>query len=140
MVALGKMTKPLKRVGLNDEGRGGNSSFGDLAGRLRRRVLGAVELVSVVGEDFFARIDSGAEKSSICISLVEKFNLGPAIEETSIRSTNGKELRKVIMIAIKLADCEIVEKFNVSDRKHMSYPILIGRNILERGFLIDVAR
>ena len=49
-------------------------------------------------------------------------------------------IRKVIMISIKLANREIVEKFNISDRRHMSYPILVGRNILKRGFLIDVTK
>lgn len=134
------MAKPLKKAGLDDEEPRGNDSLDDLARGSEQIILGAIEPVVVMGEDFLARIDSGAEKSSICESLVEKFDLGPVVDETNIRSANGRKLRKVIRISIKLAGHKIVEKFNVSDRRHMSYPILIGRNILERGFLIDVRK
>ena len=134
------MVKALKKAGLDDEEPGGKSSFGDIAEGLKPIILGAIEKVIVAGRNFSARIDSGAENSSICESLVGKFKLGPVVDEANVRSANGSTSRDVILIPIKLKGLDIVERFNVSDRRSMMYPVLIGRNILERGFLVDVTK
>ena len=125
---------------MDEEEPGGKGSSEDLAEGLRPIILGAVESVIVAGKDFSARIDSGAENSSICESLVEEFKLGPVVDEANVHSANGSTSRDVILIPVKLKGLDIVERFNVSNRRTMKYPILIGRNILKRGFLIDVTK
>jgi len=43
----------------------------------------------------------------------------------------------IILVDLELAGIHTDVKFNVSDRTHMKYPILIGRNLLRKGFLVD---
>ena len=39
---------------------------------------------------------------------------------------------------VKIGDQEIEEEFTLADRSHMTYPVLIGQNILKKGnFMID---
>jgi len=84
-----------------------------------------------------ARIDTGAKSNSIDENLIKKLNIGKGDKTTIVKSSMGKAVRHVIMIEIELAGRKIKGRFTVADRSNLKYPILIGRNILKNGFLID---
>jgi len=88
-------------------------------------------------EEVTARIDSGATKSSIDINLSSKLKLGPVVASKMVKSANGARLRPMVEVTIRIGDKELTENFTLADRSHMKYKVLIGQNILRRGFLID---
>ena len=107
----------------------------------KKIILGLVEEVYLETKKglkkFSARIDTGASRSSIDKDLVEEFGLGPIIKEMIIRSAEGKSKRPVMKVNIVLSDTKFSEEFTIANRTHMKYPVLIGRDILKHGFLID---
>ncbi|KAA9340852.1 ATP-dependent zinc protease family protein [Adhaeribacter soli] len=48
--------------------------------------------------------------------------------------------RYVIKTPIQLFDKTILAEFSLSDRSDMRYPVLIGRVLLKRHFIVDVSR
>lgn len=104
-------------------------------------VIGLVEDVILkhnkIGEPVIARIDTGATKSSMDLALASKLKLGPVVATKLIKSASGQHIRPIIEATVEIAGKEIREKFTLADRSHMKYSILIGQNILKRGFLID---
>lgn len=110
-----------------------------------RAVVGFVEEVSILDKehnpiDGFskvkARIDSGATIGSIDEKIVKKIN-PPEVGRKLVKSSHGTTRRKVVKLNIKLAERTVEGKFTVIDRSHMTYPILIGQDILIQKFLID---
>lgn len=101
------------------------------------------------------KVDTGADVSSIhaeewdidngqvtfiCPELSENRITLPVIEKQAIRSSNGDvEYRPVVELSIKVNDQSLTNiMFNLNDRGKMSYPMLVGQNILEKGgFMID---
>ncbi len=87
-----------------------------------------------------ARIDTGATKSSIDESLAKELGLGPVLGEKRVRNAHGSATRKFVDVSIELAGRKYTEHFTIADRSGLRYPVLIGRNILRKGFLIDPKR
>ncbi len=106
-----------------------------------RLIIGMVEEIEVNGNGsdkrILARIDTGATKSSIDYKLASKLKLGPVIESRLVKSAHGNKLRPIIEATIKIRGKHITSKFTLADREHMKYKLLIGQNILKKGFLID---
>ena len=107
-----------------------------------KTLIGLTEKVTIVNgkheKTLVARIDTGATQSSIDTTLATELNLGPVISTRLVKSTHGSTLRAVIRADIMIADKKIRARFNLADRHHMRYRILIGRNLLRKqGFLID---
>ena len=115
--------------------------------------------------DLDAKIDSGARSSSIhCHNIEVKmegeeeslhFNLlDPSHEEYNekpfsftdfyskkVKSSSGHtSIRYFIKTTIVLFGEEIETEFNLSDRSSMNYPVLLGRRLLRKRFLIDVSK
>ncbi len=110
-----------------------------------RPIIGLTEQVTLYGNNkkkktLVAKIDTGADKGSIDKSLVKELMLGPVIKNTSIRQAHGTTKRPVIAVKVKIDGKTLKRRFTVADRSHMKYRILIGNNILRRGFLIDPSR
>lgn len=107
----------------------------------KKVVIGLVENIVVQGrsgdEFLLARIDTGATKSSIDFSLAKKLDLGPVIGSKLIKNAHGRKLRPVIEATVVIGGKVITEKFTLADRSHMKYKVLIGQNIIKKGFLID---
>lgn len=107
----------------------------------KRTIVGLTEEIEILQgekrERVLVRIDSGATKSSIDLALASKLQLGPIVESKIIKSANGAKLRPMIEVTINLHGKEITDRFTLADRSHMKYKVLIGQNILKRGFLID---
>ena len=108
----------------------------------KRIILGLMEKIVVIGlnsnEETIARIDSGATSSSIDLKLSAKLGLGPITRTKIVKSASGIKRRPIIRTKVKIGDQEIEGEFSIADRSHMTYPVLIGQNILKEGkFLID---
>ncbi len=109
-----------------------------------RTLIGMTEEITVCGKNgcktAIARIDTGATKSSIDSNLAKELDLGPAIKTKLVKSAHGVKERPVISVKVQFAGKDREYQFTVADRSHMRYRILIGRNILRHGFLIDPAK
>ncbi len=106
-----------------------------------KTIIGLKEHVVIFGREkekrVVARVDTGATKCSIDAGLAKSLGLGPVLREKTIKSAHGIATRGIILARIMIAGRRFKVFFTIADRKHMKYPVLIGRNILKRGFLID---
>jgi hypothetical protein len=109
-----------------------------------KKILGAVEEVtfrSASGErKVLARIDTGANMSSIDEKLAAELGFCHTERTKKIRSSHGRSERPVICAEVVVGGIKHISDFTVIDRAHMKYAVLIGRNILENGFLIDPSK
>lgn len=108
----------------------------------KKIVVGLVEEIKIEAKDgkkktIMARMDTGASKSSLDIKLAAKLNLGPVIKSKLVKSANGKSLRPIVLAKVELAGKKFKKQFNLADRSHLRYRVLIGVNILKHGFLVD---
>lgn len=107
----------------------------------KKIVLGLTEKVTIIGkkeEKVTARIDTGATASSIDFGLSARLELGPITRTKLVKSASGVRRRPIVRTKIKLNGDIIEAEFTLADRKHMTYPVLIGQNILKEGnFVID---
>ncbi|MEK6861879.1 MAG: RimK/LysX family protein [Nanoarchaeota archaeon] len=103
-------------------------------------VVGYLEKVKINGKEVIAKIDSGATRSSIDLDLASELKLGPILKKSIIVSSHGRSVRPVIKAKIEIGGKKINAFFNISSRSHLIYKILIGRNILNKGFLIDPSK
>lgn len=124
-------------------------------------IIGGVEPVYFLPMKvpFYARIDTGAETSSIDVSHIKQFERDgekwvafdfdhngsgesrrfekKIVRKTTIRRINGNEKRLVVNMDIKIGAELINADFTLADREKFNYQVLIGRNILNGRFLID---
>ena len=131
-----------------------------------KTVIGRVEKISFpeLGiKNVRAKIDTGADLSSIWATDIHeedgllRFKLfgkksphysgkeivftSPHYLLTRIASSFGhRQLRYVVRLQIKLGGKTIVGTFTLSDRTKKTYPVLIGRKLLNRKFLVDVSK
>lgn len=109
-----------------------------------KKIIGQVEDVQIKIKNkkhtYKSRIDTGASSSSIDSKLVASLKIGPMTSVKKIRNAHGETLRPVVNILIELKGKEISTHFTVANRSKMKYKILIGRNILKEGFLVDVTK
>jgi hypothetical protein len=109
-----------------------------------KTIVGLTEEVIISGnsgkKELIARIDTGATKSSIDLTLASELKLGPVIDSRLIKSAHGTKLRPVVKASVKIQNRNIKAKFTLADRSHLRYPVLIGQNILKMGFLVDPIR
>ena len=108
---------------------------------MEKTIIGLIERITLSGEgtekEVNARIDTGAQISSIDMKLATELKLGPITRTKKIRSANGSMVRPILEVEIKIDGRKIKEEFTLSNREHMNFPVLIGQNILKKGFLID---
>lgn len=109
--------------------------------------------------DVKVKIDSGAYTSTIHCSSIEETDDGLAVvfldkkhqgytgetlyfkefQQKRVRSSNGKmQLRYAIKGDILIFEKKYSTEFTLSKRDLMRYPVLLGRKLLSRRFLIDV--
>jgi len=110
-----------------------------------KSILGLIEDIVIrdsqgVEKQIQAKIDTGADNSSIDIEFAKELSLGPIIKTKSIVSSHGRSLRPVVRLTLTMAEKEICADFTLYNRSHMNYKVLIGKNILKQGFLIDPSK
>ncbi|MFP3979118.1 RimK/LysX family protein [Marinobacter sp. KMM 10035] len=137
------------------------------ADRLKGKVIvGEVENFFLAGPGLIykARIDSGAETSSIDARNITRFERDGSNwvrfdvpvpgakefvtleKEISRRvkviqaSADGAERRVVVELQFSIGDHQQVAEFTLSDRSNLTYQALIGRNVLRDVMLIDVGK
>lgn len=137
------------------------------ADRLKGKVIvGEVENFYLAGPGLIykARIDSGAETSSIGARNITRFERDGSNwvrfdvpvpgkdefvtleKEISRRvkviqaSTDGAERRVVVELQFSIGDHQQVAEFTLADRSNLTYQALIGRNVLRDVMLIDVGK
>lgn len=103
-------------------------------------VVGLTERVVINGKEVNARIDTGAQKSSMCKELYSKLGLGPFVGKVRIKSVNNVEVRPTIEAEVEIQGKKVKTLFNVADRSKMKHQLLIGQDILKKGFLVDPAK
>ena len=121
-------------------------------------IIGAVEDVMLLpwGIRLPSRIDTGAATSSLDVRgltlykdhaefWVPDFAGGrhmrlPVSRWEYVRSPAGEEVRPVVEVDLCLGTSHIRTLVNLHDRSKMTYPLLIGRNILSQGYVVDVSR
>ena len=142
----------------NDNGRADRLKGMMVVGQLEKFHLAGPGLV------FNARIDSGAETSSIYGRNIQEFERDgsnwvkfevpvPGSEENdwaimekkiarTVRiiqsSSNESERRFVVTLQFAIGDHQQLAEFTLADRENLTYDVLVGRNILRDVMLIDV--
>ena len=125
--------------------------------------LGEVEPLQLVDKGspvLAARIDSGAQTSSLGatdISFMERdgrkwvrFHLQnsqktpmerPVARMLQIkRHGAAAQKRPVVLLDIRLGGKTLKREFSLADRSKFTYPALVGRNVLQGRFLVDVSK
>lgn len=131
-----------------------------------KQVVGSVESVHISppGITLEARIDTGAEVSSLDAREITEFKRdgntwvrfrivnaegepSAEIERRVVRhvrilqsSTEDSERRPVVRMRVAVGAHAQVAEFTLTDRKHLTYPVLIGRNVLKDVMVVDVSR
>ena len=100
-----------------------------------------------------ARVDTGAATTSLdARNLVVKENMAefqlpeqygglqlrlPVVGWRTVRSAEHSERRPVVQLDICLGPKHVRARVNLNDRSRVKYPIIIGRNVLRQGFVVD---
>jgi hypothetical protein len=129
-------------------------------------IIGSLEwlYMNPPGRHYRARVDSGAETSSLSASEVIEFERDgddwvrftfqhdsadeavafelPIKRAVLIRQASSETLdrRVVVELDIRLGDELQTTEFTLTDRSRMTYPVLLGRAFLMDLYVIDVAR
>ena len=83
-----------------------------------------------------AKVDTGADRTSIDKSLVKDLGLEILEETKKVKSAHGNSTRAVVEAVIQFGEKKFKTLFTLADRSHMRYKVLLGQNQL-KGFLID---
>jgi len=127
-------------------------------------VLGWVEEVAVLNTGLIlnAKIDTGADNSSINATDIEyfthdghrwvRFNIQdhkgaqiimerPLVRVGQIKRKEGGYIeRPVVTLGFCVAGLRIDAEVNLANRNHFKYPMLVGRSLMTRHFVVDPER
>lgn len=103
-------------------------------------ILSVIETVVIEnGKDnkvYEAKVDTGAFRTSMDENLAKELGLKLLEKKILITSANGKQLRSAVRLNYQIGGKSISTIATVTDRKHLFYPIIIGRRDL-KGFLVN---
>jgi hypothetical protein len=120
-----------------------------------KTVIGAVEEVVLFpwGAKLPARIDTGAGMTSLDVRdltvkkkvaqfrLPEKYGNAlisrPVIRYIKVQSADFRGRRPVVEIELCLGQKRMRVQANLTDRSGLDYRLIIGRNVLSEGFIVD---
>lgn len=141
----------------------------DELGLANKAVVGRSEWIGLpdVGTYLKARVDSGAQTSSLSASEITRFErdgenwvrfkLGLAEDDAVVEGVRdewieapierrvrilqaaGQESRPVVSLMMTLGPIREPVEFTLNDRSHLNYPVLLGRRFLMDIAVIDVA-
>jgi hypothetical protein len=109
---------------------------------VEKNVVGLVEKVRVIGErsvEAVALFDTGARLTSVDIKLASKAQMGPIVRITKVKNPSFNRIikRPVVRAKIKVKGKIFDVDVNIQDRSHMTFPVIIGRNIITGNFIVD---
>ncbi|MEZ9324679.1 ATP-dependent zinc protease [Vibrio cyclitrophicus] len=122
--------------------------------------VGHIEVVEVNGMKFPAKLDTGADVSSMNALNIKRFkkdgqdmvtftyqnNQGdkqdftkPVIDVMRIKAKKGEKvnIRPVVEMKIKLGDLEKEVRVNLQDRSRFEYSMILGKNFLKHGAVVS---
>ena len=118
-----------------------------MVNKKEKKVVGLVEIVIVKGTKGRVKkkalFDTGATRTSVDVKVAAKAGIGPIISSVKIKNasaTGGYVRRAVAKATIIVKGEEINTAVNIEDREGLPYPILIGRDVIHKNFLIDVSK
>lgn len=107
-------------------------------------IIGTYETVTIHAEHedrvVDVKIDSGARRTSIDISLARELGLRETDEIQTVTSASGVTQRQVVEIEYTLAGETIKTTANVADRSQLQYQMIVGVRDLDGRFLIRPER
>ena len=106
-----------------------------------KKIVGAREEIIIFGANkekhvTFAKIDTGAYRTSIAKSIADKLQLTNILKYKKVRGALGKEERPIIDITFELDGEKIRTEAFIASREEMKHDVIIGRRDLKK-FLID---
>ena len=130
---------------------------------MQKEIVGRYELVSFKKQGdiaYKAKIDTGAQTNAIHSGFhKEEIRNGKKVlvytllgnrkkkfitenyKIKKIKSSNGTtERRFIVYLEILFHGKTYRSRFSLTSRENMNFPILIGRNLLRRGFIVDVSK
>lgn len=122
--------------------------------------VGHIEVVEVNGMTFPAKLDTGADVSSMNALNIKRFkkdgqdmvtftyqnNQGdkqeftkPVIDVMRIKAKKGEKvnIRPVVEMTVKLGDLEKEVRVNLQDRSRFEYSMILGKNFLKHGAVVS---
>jgi len=110
----------------------------------KKTIIGLTEKIKITGKKaekaVIARIDTGATVSSIDKKLAVQVGLDKTVKKKMVKSSHGITVRPVKKVRFTMAGRKFNMNFTIADRKYLKYKVLIGQNVLKKGFLIDPMR
>jgi hypothetical protein len=64
----------------------------------------------------------------------------PLVEMRRIQTSEGSDERPVVEMELCIGSRRIQAPVTLNDRSRLEFPFLLGRNILEGNFIVDVSR
>lgn len=122
-------------------GGGLEEEFEELMGR---KIIGAREQVVIYGANkerysTFAKIDTGAYRTSVASSIADKLQLTTILKYKKVRGVLGKEERPIVDLTFELDGEKIRTEAFIAARDEMKHDVIIGRRDLKK-FLVDPTR
>jgi D-alanine-D-alanine ligase-like ATP-grasp enzyme len=119
--------------------------------------LGRSEFVDFPNHDILqipARVDTGAAVSALHASLIKETSSGGlsfisfdkrittrSFTKRAVQTSTGQvQIRYMVKLPVSVKGRKVIASFTLANRSKQSYPILIGRNIISRKFIVDVRR
>lgn len=108
---------------------------------MTKPIIGLIEPVKVMDRKILAKVDTGAKRSSMDLSLARKLGLTKDLWGIKkIKSANGEEYRPVIKTRVKFANRVLPATFTITRRENLKHKILIGVDVLKNGFIVDASK
>ncbi len=117
----------------------------EIAGRLVIPTISKVKLLGTTKKkktEILAKIDTGAWRTSICLSLAEKLGFDDPkyhLKSKRVWSSMGTEKRPVISLTYFIEGKKIQTKAFITNREALKHDMIIGRKDL-KGFLVDTSK
>ncbi len=133
--------------------------------KTKKKIIGRKELVDILElelKDLDVKIDTGAYSNSLHCDdiLIDEDNFVhfrlldkshpsyhnkqmkmPLYKIKKVKSSNGSiQERPFIQITLKFFEKEYKTTLSLSNREKMKYPMLMGREFLNKKFLVDVSK
>jgi len=108
-------------------------------------VLGYTTRIQINGQDgaeqVVAKSDTGAKRTSIDTTLAGRIGAGPLVGTSQVRSgtVSDTETRPLVDVDLCLNGRWRTVTASITDRSEMTYPVLLGRDVL-KAYTLDISR
>lgn len=108
---------------------------------MEKVILGSFEDVTFGKETVLAKIDTGADKTSIDLNLARRLGLMTELLGIKrINSSNGSNYRPIVRARFKVGNRYFNKKVTITKRINLNVPMIIGKDVLVNKFLVDVSK